>query len=105
MVIPTNEYLEDPEYLALLETIRTNPKDVATKLVIADMIQDFGDDDRAEWIRESIAHPAYEFSDWVQHIPGSKRHPLILAGINKDGGNQSPERRMRGIWQKTGRTA
>jgi uncharacterized protein (TIGR02996 family) len=44
----------DDEYLALLEAIRTNPADDAPRLIIADWLEELGEDERAKEIREAI---------------------------------------------------
>ncbi|WP_020472136.1 TIGR02996 domain-containing protein [Zavarzinella formosa] len=47
-------YQSHPEYLALLETVLHNPADDAPRLIIADWIEEAGDDDRAKFIRQQI---------------------------------------------------
>lgn len=46
-----SEYTIDPEYIALLRRVCEKPADNAPRGVIADWIQDHGDDERAEFIR------------------------------------------------------
>ena len=66
-----SDYLNHPEYLALLETVRTFPDDDAPRGIIADWIQDHGDDDRAEAIRWFLANPDYRQSNPIQEaVPG-----------------------------------
>ncbi|WP_020472329.1 TIGR02996 domain-containing protein [Zavarzinella formosa] len=49
------DYLRHPEYLSLLETVRTFPHDDAPRLILADWIQFEGDHDaRGEFIRAQI---------------------------------------------------
>ncbi|WP_020474429.1 TIGR02996 domain-containing protein [Zavarzinella formosa] len=52
------DYRQHPEYLALLETVRMFPQDDAPRGILADWIQEAGDDDRAEFIREQLKNPA-----------------------------------------------
>ncbi len=45
------DYRTDPEFLALLETVRISPDDDAPRGIIADWIRDAGDDARADLIQ------------------------------------------------------
>ncbi|WP_029629820.1 TIGR02996 domain-containing protein [Zavarzinella formosa] len=67
-----NDYTAHPEYRALLETVRINPRDHAPLGIIADWIQEHGGDDQAEFIRECLAGrgkaPRFMrtvFNDWT----------------------------------------
>lgn len=44
----------DPEYLSLLETVRTFPEDDAPRLILSDWLEENGEDERAEFIRLDI---------------------------------------------------
>lgn len=48
------DYTTDPEYIALLRTILENPEDDAPRLIIADFIEEHGDQERAEFIRLQV---------------------------------------------------
>lgn len=47
-----------PEYLALLATVCERPEDDAPRLIIADWLEENGEDERANEIRYYVAHPS-----------------------------------------------
>ena len=49
-----SDYLTHPEYLALLETVRTFPDDDAPRLILSDWLEEHDEGERAEFIRVQI---------------------------------------------------
>lgn len=47
-------YLKDSQYQALLKTVLLNPEDDLPRLVLADLIEELGDKDRADFIRVQV---------------------------------------------------
>ncbi len=48
------DFAADPEYVALLETVRANPWDDAPRLILSDWLEERGHDERAEFIRAQV---------------------------------------------------
>lgn len=68
----------NPDWLALVERVRTNPDDDTARLVAADWLDDFADDHGKKWaetIRFQVAHPLE-----VLHL---KPQQLGLYGLNR----------------------
>lgn len=71
------ESQSDPEYMALLESVRANPDDDAIRLIISDWLEENGEEERAEFIRVQIelaknnpfggGKKYGERRDWLRH--------------------------------------
>ncbi|WP_157370008.1 TIGR02996 domain-containing protein [Zavarzinella formosa] len=88
-----NDYTAHPEYLALIETVCTHPVDDAPRGILADWIQEHGDDERGEFIRKQLASPDWRIEwqstsagDWVSSGSGdpatdTMMRELIMSGM------------------------
>jgi uncharacterized protein (TIGR02996 family) len=69
-----DRYTEHPDYLSLLAALRAKPIDETTRLVLADWVQDQGDEAEAQAIRQRR-------SPMIDLLPAAKAVAVVFAVI------------------------